>query len=203
MGPLSQVCISLRFKWSDHGVAAQARDGGMRPVTDLDCSKDPVVQDLYRLFGRPALGKVIRMLGRREIAQEIVQDVFIRLWRSGPRFNSEKAAYAWIFKACHNASIDVLRSAVYRHEARADDVLEAPDIFSADSPLSTVEHRQLLRQAIASLSTQEAAVVMYFAFDSMNQEEIAEQMGLSRKTIGRVIARYQTRLRLHRETDHA
>jgi RNA polymerase sigma-70 factor (ECF subfamily) len=143
------------------------------------------------------------MLGRREIAQEVVQDVFIRLWRSGPKFNSEKAAYAWIFKACHNASIDVLRSALYRHEANADDVLEAPDLVSPDSPLRSAENRQLLRHAIASLSAQEAAVVMYYAFDSMNQEEIAAQMQLSRKTIGRIISRYQTRLGMNKEGDRA
>lgn len=161
----------------------------------LDCANQDTVQRLYRRFGKIAFSKVHRVLGRRELAQEVLQDVFVKLWQKAPRFESENAAYVWIYKSCHNAAIDLLRSAAHRHQDWNSEVDDQPDLPGCNSAHRSAETRQILVKALAILSTQEASILTYAVVDGMGHEEIAELLGISRKTVGRTLTRCEEKFR--------
>lgn len=163
----------------------------------VDCSDQDAVQRLYKATGRAALSKAEHVVGRFDVAQEIVQEVFLKLWRDKLRFPTEKQAYYWVYKACHNAGIDHLRSAAARLEMGApggpgqldlDELAGAVDL--ADQSLK----RQLVTRALAHLDEREAQILGFWILDGMTHDEIADLLGISRKTVGRVIVRLEEKL---------
>jgi len=154
----------------------------------LDCSDKKIIHELYKKMAAPASWKAFTIVRRKDIAHEIVQEVFIRLWQSGGIFPNEKAVYSWIYKACHRAAIDHVRSATYRRESYvesyADDVREG-DKSQEDNLLD----REMVVAYMKNLTTEEAEVFIYAEVDRLTQVEIAELTGKSRRTIQRMTAK--------------
>jgi RNA polymerase sigma factor (sigma-70 family) len=171
----------------------------------VDCSDPKTVRRLYETTGRAALSKTEHFVGRFDVAQEIVQEVFLKLWQGKHRFPTEKQAYYWVYKSCHNAGIDHLRSAAVRLERGApggegemslDEILPAegkPDL--ADLTLK----RQLVTKALAYLDEREAQILGLWVLDGMTQDEIADLLDCSRKTVNRVVQRIEEKLSVLKE----
>ena len=156
------------------------------------------IENLYRKVGRAAISKTMRIVGRKDIAEEILQEVFLRLWQKSLKFDSEKAAYFWIYKSCHNAAIDYLRSAVARREQGGQDLVIEMQPSENDQTDQFV-NRELILRAISRLNEREAAVLLYREIDGLTQDEIAEIMDVSRKTIGRTITALEANLSVWRK----
>jgi RNA polymerase sigma-70 factor (ECF subfamily) len=167
----------------------------------VDCAVAETVQTLYRATGRAAISKVEHLVGRRDVAEEVTQEVYLRLWKQKPCFPSEKQAYTWIYKSCHNAGLDYLRSASARRE-RAHD---AP-FFDTLSEAATADRsiqRDFVLRMLEGLDEREAAILGYTVIDGMTQDEVASLIGVSRKTVVRAVARLEAKLREIKEVHHA
>ena len=127
------------------------------------------------------------MLVRRDdVARELAQDIFIRLWQKGHTFPNEAMLFSWIYRACHNSGIDYLRSAVYRKESHTYE--EEGDLRISHEDGSQVRvKRDLLRAVCAKVSERDAQIIAYLAFDDMTHDEVAMIMGISKKTVTRAI----------------
>ncbi len=167
----------------------------------IDCSDPEAVQRLYRTTGRAAVSKTEYLVGRFDVAQEIVQDVFLRLWQQKLRFPTDKQAYFWVYKACHNAGIDHLRSASHRLEHRHEHQFFESIEHAADIGDVSLK-RQLVCRLLAGLDDREAQILTFSVIDGMTQEEIAELLGLSRKTVNRVAQRLAEKLGKIKEENH-
>ena len=160
------------------------------PDQQLNCSDKKVIHKIYEKMAAPASWKAFTIVRRKDIAHEIVQEVFIRLWQSGGIFPNEKAVYAWIYKACHRAAIDYVRSATFRRESYVETYAD-----DAKEGAKTQEDNLLDREAIIActknLSTEEAEIFVYAEVDRLTQVEIAELTGKSRRTIQRISAKIE------------
>src|SRR6185437_2721779 len=85
---------------------------------DVDSGDAAALSALYAKTGRAALAKTTALIGNRQAAEDIVQEVFSRLWTARLRFPSERAGFLWIYKSCHRAGIDYLRSGRVRLEGQ-------------------------------------------------------------------------------------
>jgi RNA polymerase sigma-70 factor (ECF subfamily) len=148
---------------------------------ELDCTRADAVSELYELVGRTAALKAAKIVGRMDVALEIVQEVFLKLWKAQLRFPDRKAAFVWVYRCAHNAAIDHLRLAVNRH----DDLDAAPPSALAVLPDASLEARELIMLATGRLNERELQIVVYQLVDGMSQGEIAEVLGVSRKTVVR------------------
>ena len=166
----------------------------------LNCSDKQVIHKLYEKMAAPASWKAFTIVRRKDIAHEIVQDVFIKLWQSGGIFPNEKAVYAWIYKACHRAAIDHVRSATFRRESYVDTYAD-----EAREGAKTQEDNLLDREAVIectkNLSAEEAEIFIYAEVDRLTQVEIAELTGKSRRTIQRISAKIEESFKRARK-DH-
>src|SRR6187402_105672 len=94
---------------------------------EVDCSQRETIDRLYKQMVKAAISKVYSVVRRMDIAREIAQDVFIKLWKAGGKFPNDRAVYVWIYKASHRAGIDYVRSAAYRYEQAGEDYASSPD----------------------------------------------------------------------------
>lgn len=70
----------------------------------LDCANRRVIELLYQRLGRAVVHRVARVVGRNDLAQEILQETFMRLWTLGPSFATELAAFSWVYKTSNQAN---------------------------------------------------------------------------------------------------
>ena len=80
------------------------------------------LRELYRAFERPLFSLGVRWYGDRELAEELVQEVTLRVWRKADGYDPRKgSASAWIFGVARNVATDLFRSR-RRHPTPVEDV---------------------------------------------------------------------------------
>lgn len=138
----------------------------------------------YLRYAPALLRKAERILQSRADAQDVVQGVFVELLQSpAPRED-----FSYLFRAVTNRCLNMLRDRATR--AR---LLREHDALLRGPERTTCEQRsidlQLLSKLVAALDAAHAEVLIGHYFDDMSQEELAELLGVSRKTIGVRLAR--------------
>ncbi len=176
---------------------------------EIDCGDERIVRMLYAKLGRPALGKTMAIVGRAA-AEEIVQDVFVKLWQARIKFPNLRSAYAWVYKCCTNAAVDFLRSHANQTVAlQTDDGKSLPQVelaFATSQPTSDLEKQTEAKQAlqilVKELSPEEASLFVYRTFEGLSQDEIAEVMKISRRTVNRILEKLDHKLEKLRRRQH-
>ena len=122
---------------------------------------EETMRSLYRTYGRELYGFAVNCLGDRGLAEEVVQDVFTRVWRHADTFDPEKASFrTWMYGIARNAIIDLERRRSVRpglaprpedaDELASDDAIERALLgwqVAAALERLTPEHRQVIRLA--------------------------------------------------------
>ena len=76
----------------------------------LLAGNDDAIRALYSRFGRPVYSLGLRLLGTREAAEELTQDVFLTAWRKAARFDPARGRLStWLMTIAHNLAVDRLR----------------------------------------------------------------------------------------------
>ena len=159
----------------------------------IDCSDKNMIASLYSELAQAAMAKSYSILGDRGLAADVTQEVFIKLWQKGNTFANKKAVYSWIYRSCHNRCIDFWRSASTRYESSNETALA----FQIDESLQLDEmmiQKQHLEQIFKKLNKKEAEILGFIVLDQMTQDEVAEIIGVSRKTVVRMVAKIKKKL---------
>ena len=134
------------------------------------------------------------MLGNPADAEDVSQEVFLRVFRSFKTFNQDAKLGAWLYRITYNASIDHLRKRAVTPEPMADEALEAgfqshPQIAEPQVSLNpaVAAERGLLQdrieKALGNVSPREKAVFLLRHYEDLSLKEIAESLEL---TVGSV-----------------
>jgi len=151
---------------------------------------------LYDRYSAVVYRLAFRMLKNREQSEEIVQEVFWRVWRRSASFERERGRVAqWIFGIAHNLCIDELRrmrarpNPVYDNDENpiipqlVDDHVDVPATAWAN------DQRRVIINALASLPTAQRQAIELAYFNGLSHQEIAEHLDRPLGTI-------KTRVRL-------
>ena len=165
----------------------------------------------YALLLERYRGKVmslaLRMLGRREDAEEAAQDAFVRAFRSLHQFEQRAQLSTWLYRITYN--VCVTRLSRRRDPTRSiddDESLEIPDRSgSVDGRIESLELRAALGRAIEGLRPEYSSIITLFYIHEQSHEEIGAITGLPIGTIKNRLHRGRTELRrlLQRENIHA
>src|SRR6187397_3565229 len=111
--PASPGSPALRIP---EGTVLNGRSGPLLPreeqqlVDGLLAGNDDAIRALYARFSRPVYSMGMRLLGTREAAEELTQDVFVMAWRKAARFDPHRGRLStWLMTIAHNLAIDRLR----------------------------------------------------------------------------------------------
>jgi RNA polymerase sigma-70 factor (ECF subfamily) len=165
------------------------------------------LEALYERYARVVYGLALRMLGNRELAEDLVQETFWRVWRRSSTFNHERGRVAsWVLGIAHNLAIDELRrqrlrpTPVYEDDARPA-LLELEDEQAdvAGAALDS-EQRRVLKRALQAIPPEQREVIELAYFGGLSQREIAERL---QNPVGTVKTRVRLALQKLRDVLHA
>ena len=89
-------------------------------------------EELYDRHSRAVFGLVLRILQQAGMAEEVVQDVFLQLWRNAGRYDEGRGPFVpWLFTLARNRALDTLRLKSERQRRREDQSEEWPPVASA------------------------------------------------------------------------
>ena len=144
---------------------------------------DDAIRALYARFGRPIFALGVRLLGSREAAEELAQDVFLTAWRKAARFDPARGRLStWLMTIAHNLAVDRLRRETGARRPTLVLVEEVPDV-PGSSDEDAVEERDVAVRALASLTTAERTLLTRAYFRGHTAREIAEADGIPLGTV--------------------
>jgi len=143
--------------------------------------KDSAALDaFYTRYNRLAFGLVLRIVGNREDAEDVLTDVFWQVWQQSTSYDASRGKpVAWLLTIARTRAIDRLRSSG-RQRTQTDEIDEAriaaPAGTSPD-PFVQADTRQAVQQALQSLPEQQRKPLELAYFQGMSHTEIAEALG--------------------------
>ena len=135
-----------------------------------------------------------RLLRSRELAQDVVQDAFLRYLRKPLDYGEPRQRAAWLYKVTHNLCIDLVKRESKRGEIY--DRLEPPAVAKLPVvEILTAERWERLERLLEGLSDNQRAVVLLFFQEGLSYKEISEVTGLSMSNVGMLLHRALRKLR--------
>jgi len=158
---------------------AEERDDAdlLRAIGEGD--RDRALPELYRRYERRLYGLGLRMLGDRGLAEELVQETFVRIWRTADRFDPERGTVpTFIFAIARRLAIDLWR----RPSSRPFEP-ESESAGKPDTEFDQVLLQVAVRDALDSLSDAHRQVLELSYHSDLTQTEIARRLGISVGTV--------------------
>jgi RNA polymerase sigma-70 factor (ECF subfamily) len=162
---------------ADHDLSLLADEDLMQLVRQGDARAFELV---YERHGTAAFSLAYRMTGRRAAAEDVVQEAFLSLWRSGARYDRTRGSVrTWVLGIVHHRAIDALRRNL-RHDAhRASDEgleerFEAPE--RTDLQAARRQEAAEVRTALAALPAEQSKVIELAYFGGFSHSEIANML---------------------------
>lgn len=146
-------------------------------------------ETLYDRYEKLVFSFAYRLTSNRTIAEEVTQDVFLKLWNGSTRYTEDKGKFSsWLLTVTRNKSIDELRkSNRHSHEPMLDKdaLIEQPG--STEETLEWKEQQQSIQHAIGELRVEQQEIIELFYFKGLSQQKIAEHCDLPLGTVkGRI-----------------
>lgn len=172
-------------------MSAQPREGGASAT----------VTAAYRQYFPLLQHKCARALGDAAEAEEVAQETFIRLWRSGMAQRPVGEVVPWLYRVSTRLLIDRLRVRQRRQPVEMSAALQDTTAHPAPSIESVLQVRQRLQSLASSLPAEELEVALLHRLDGLTQSEIGEVTSLSDRTVRRILTRLEARLGPWREEE--
>jgi RNA polymerase sigma-70 factor (ECF subfamily) len=144
--------------------------------------RDPeAMGDLYDRFGRMAYSVILAIVRDAAIAEDLLQETFLRVWNRVHAFEAGRGAIGpWLLAIARNRAIDHLRSIGARMDRNSYelDVREHPSLFvDMEREVLNTDHARLIGKAISKLSADQRKVIEIAYYEGLSQTEMAERMG--------------------------
>lgn len=195
--------------------------GSHREMGEASAQIDPGVQLMLRVQQGDALafeqlieayqGRLLRVLqhsvGTELVAEDLVQEVFLRVWRARKNYKPTAKFTTWVFRIAHNVASNALRDRRRRKEfqvaagpteSSAMSLEQMAIATSAAMPLrklDTAERADIVRTAVEALNERQRMALLLCNFERLSYQEIAQTMGLSVQAVKSLLSRARVNLK--------
>ena len=153
-------------------------------------------EEIVKRYQRRVYATAMRIVRRHDVADDVVQEAFLRAHQALGRFDLARPFGPWICRIAANLAVNHVRSPESREEGLPESHAETP--VPGGSPLAGVlddEARRELARALEGLSSDQRAVFVLRVFDELSYKEIAEALEISIGTVMSRLSRGRERLR--------
>jgi RNA polymerase sigma-70 factor, ECF subfamily len=171
---------------------------GLRPPDLREIADEDLMQLVhdgeYRAFevifdrhSGAAFSLAYRMCGRRAMAEDVVQEAFLSLWRSGARYDRSRGSVrSWVLSVVHHRAIDAFRREVVKDRRNVSDEGLAERVAASERTDREVERRDDARQvrsALEELPAEQRQVIELAYFGGFSHSQIADMLDLPAGTV--------------------
>jgi len=163
----------------------QAQSADVQLLKAIARGNEQALAKLYDQYRVILFGLLIRILNSREEAEDVLQEVFMQVWRQAGDFDENRGKpFTWLVTLARSRGIDRLRSMGARERVAVAATREANEESSdAASDAFRSEQQQLVRSALAQLPEEQKRPLVLAYFDGLTQTEIAEKLGAPLGTV--------------------
>lgn len=138
--------------------------------------------DRYRVI---LFGLLMRILNGREEAEDVLQDVFLQVWRRAADFDETRGRpFTWLVTLARSRGIDRLRTLAARERVAVAATRDEAKVFSdAASDAFRSEQRDVVNSALDQLPDEQKQLLLLAYFDGLSQSEIADRLGTPLGTV--------------------
>ncbi len=170
----------------------RAREGDMRAF-----------ESLVELHQGAVIGTVTRMLGNVDDAHDVAQQVFVRVWKSAPRYEPTAKFTTWLYTITRNLVFNEMRKRGRRKEVSLDEPvyddqprqIQHPLAPGADTITQQDELERALDAAIAALPEKQRMAVVLRRYEDTPYEDLCQILGMSLPAVKSLLFRARTELR--------
>jgi RNA polymerase sigma-70 factor, ECF subfamily len=158
-------------------------------MTGLDGSEvEAALSKLYDRYSRTVFGVGLKILGDRSMAEELVQEVFFKVWRSSGTFDPSRGSFStWLYRVTRNVALDLYRKRAHRIRQVSDGQLHvAAERDPSAGPQEVVDESWLswrVSRALEVLDAPHREVIDLAYFGGLTQREISERTGVPLGTV--------------------
>jgi len=161
----------LALAQPDFGVLRKAQRGDERAFSLI-----------VRAYEVPVFNYVMRLVGDRALAEDLTQEVFIRVFQGLPKFSLRSKFTTWLFQVTKNRVLDELRASERRPRALVA-IDDAPPLEVVDAPVEQVEMIAALWTAVDELNTDLKMALLLRDVVGLSYNEIADSLDTTLATV--------------------
>lgn len=139
---------------------------------------------LYDNYSGALYGVIIKVLDKEELANDVLQEVFVKIWRSIDQYDSSKGRlYTWMLNISRNAAIDTLRSKSFQQEQKTTDIDNT--VYLNDNRRSSNNNTDAigLKKSVMNLKQEFRVLIDMAYFQGFTQEEISKALNIPLGTV--------------------
>jgi RNA polymerase sigma-70 factor, ECF subfamily len=193
---------------SETSAQMAVRDPDVRLMLRVrDAGDSAAFGELVERYQRRLIGILHHLVGRADEADDLAQEVFLRVYRTRGRYHPRAKFSTWLFTIANNLALNALRSRRRKpsvplppQESGPLGPRPAENLVTARSPAPAQRMQQqelaaIIRGALETLNERQRMAVVLHKFEEMNYAEIADVMGLSTKAVKSLLSRARAALR--------
>jgi RNA polymerase sigma-70 factor (ECF subfamily) len=150
-------------------------------------------RELYERYKRKVYSLAIYMTGDAEMAHDMSQEIFLKVFRDLHAFRFQSSFSSWLYRLATNTCLNALRNRGVRREVSIEDVTGTPQEFdkrrSPEEQQRSQEIQETVREAILSLKPPLRAVVVLRYVEALSYSEIAEVVSCTEGTVASRLSR--------------
>ncbi len=137
-------------------------------------------EQLYDRYSRVVYALVLRIVQQGSTAEEVVQDIFLQLWRNAARYDTRRGPFVpWLMALARNRALDHLRLKSERQRRREDQAEALPpviDVLQFEQALDEKRRAERVRALMGTLNPQQKKAIELAYFEGLSHTEIAETL---------------------------
>lgn len=150
-------------------------------VKRLKSRNDKAMSELYDRYADTLYGLASKIVKSDEIAQDIVQDSFVKIWKNIDSYNEEKGTFfTWMLNITRNTAIDFLRKTKKERASSIQDVENSVDMAGGMTPnINAIG----LSELVGNLQEDQRILVEYIYFKGFTQQEVSDELEIPLGTV--------------------
>jgi RNA polymerase sigma-70 factor (ECF subfamily) len=147
-------------------------------LSSLKSANDSSFEILFKKMHKPVFAFAFSILGDKSLAEDVVQETFIRIKTKSNLYLEGTNGVAWIFQIARNLSLNLLKKRKYEVTFEDNELLE--ELFFKDFDLSL--EKFLLKEALTKLNKNERQIIILYAVSGLKHREIAKLLNIPQST---------------------
>ena len=156
-------------------------------LIDIKISNDASFEMLFKRMNKPVFALAFSIVGDKSLAEDVVQETFIRIKTKSNLYNEGTNGAAWIFQIARNLSLNLIKKRKFEVTIENNQSLE--ELFLKHSPSGDKSkefdislEKFLLQEAFTKLNENERQIIILYAVSGLKHKEIAKLLGIPQST---------------------